>query len=103
MGYTYSPDPPTVRLRPDFSTSAIRAAGYLNFELVYSGVTKDSIRLLYREYTQSDLARPAFSQELVYERDAGTLRFRNILIRVVQASGEQIKFVVLEDGYPPQK
>jgi len=103
MGYNYSPNPPSVRLRSDFSTSSIRAAGYLNFELIYSGVTKDSIRLLYREYTQNDLVRPAFSQDLVYERDTEMIRFRNILIRVVQASGEQIRFVVLEDGYPPKK
>lgn len=103
MGYDYSPDPPSVTLRSDSSASTIRAAGYLNFELIYSGVTKDSIRLLYREYTQNDLARPAFSQDLVYERDAKTIRFRKILIRVEQATGEQIKFVVLEDGYPTKK
>ena len=72
-------------------------------ELVYSGVTRDSIRLHYREYTQQDMARPAFSQDVTYERDATTIRFRNILIKVIQASGEQIRFVVLEDGYPPHR
>jgi len=39
----------------------------------------------------------------VYERDASTIRFRNVLIRVFAATGEQIRFAVLEDGYPPQK
>ena len=103
MGYNYSTDPPGVVFQPDTSTSTVSSAGYLNFELVYSGVTKDSVRLLYREYTQQDLVRPAFSQDVVYERDASTIRFRNVLIRVLQATGEQIRFVVLEDGYPPQK
>ena len=103
MGYNYTTDPPGVTFRSDTSTSTVSSAGYLNFELVYSGVTKDSIRLLYREYTQQDLVRPAFSQDVVYERDASTIRFRNVLVRVLQATGEQIRFVVLEDGYPPQK
>ena len=103
MGYNYSTDPPGVMFQPDTSTSTVSSAGYLNFELVYSGVTKDSVRLLYREYTQQDLVRPAFSQDVVYERDASTIRFRNVLIRVLQATGEQIRFAVLEDGYPPQK
>jgi hypothetical protein len=103
MGYSYSPEPSNVRLRSDSSTSSTRTPGNLNFELIFSGVTKDSIRLLYREYTQNDLARPAFSQDIVYERDAPTIRFRNILLRVVQVTGEQLKFVVLEDGYPPMR
>jgi hypothetical protein len=103
MGYNYSTDPPGVMFQLDTSTSTVTSAGYLNFELVYSGVTKDSVRLLYREYTQQDLVRPAFSQDVVYERDASTIRFRNVLIRVLQAAGEQIRFAVLEDGYPPQK
>lgn len=103
MGYNYSTNPGGVAFRPDTSTSTVSSAGYLNFELIYSGVTKDSIRLLYREYTQSDMARPAFSQDVVYERDATSIRFRNMQIRVIQASGEQIRYAVLEDGYPPQK
>lgn len=104
MGYNYSPDPPGVQLRPDTGSSVINTtAGYINFELVYSGATKDSIRLLYREFTASDLARPAFSQDLVYERDSPTIRFRNVLIKVLQATGEQLRYVVLDDGYPPQR
>lgn len=100
MGWNYTPDPISVVLRPDTSTSTISESGYLNFELIYSGVTKDSIRLLYREYTQRDLVRPAFTQDLVYERDSSTIRFRTMLIKVLQATGEQLRFVVLEDGYP---
>lgn len=103
MGFTYATSPPNVIFKPDTSTSAISAAGYVNFELIYSGVTKDSIRLLYREYTQDNLVRPAFSQDLVYERDSSTIRFRNILVKVLQANGEQIRFAVIEDGYPNQK
>jgi hypothetical protein len=101
MGYTYSPSPPDVTLRLDTSTTTVSSAGYLNYELVYSGATKDSIRLLYREYTRDDLIRPAFTQDLVYERGAPTIRFRNTLIRVIEATGEHIRYVVAEDDYPP--
>ncbi len=100
MGYNYTPSPPDVQLRPDTSTSTLNTkAGFINFEIVYSGVTKDSIRLHYREYTPNDLARPAFSQDLTYERDSPTIRFRNVLIRVIEATGERIRYIVLEDGY----
>ena len=103
MGYSYETKPTGVTFRPSTSTSTVSSAGYINFELVYSGVTKDSIRLHYREYTQNDLARPAFSQDVVYDRDSSTIRFRNVLIRVREATGEQISYVVLEDGYPPPR
>jgi hypothetical protein len=103
MGYTYSPNPADVMLVPDTAASTVSSKGYINFELVYSGATKDSIRLLYREYTQQDLVRPAFTQDLVYERDSATIRFRNMLLKIIQATGEQIRFVVMEDGYLPSK
>lgn len=100
MGYNYTPSPQDVQLRPDTSTSTLNtAAGFINFEIVYSGVTKDSIRLHYREYTPNDLVRPAFSQDLTYERDSPTIRFRNVLFRVIEATGERIRYIVLEDGY----
>jgi hypothetical protein len=99
MGYTYTLNPSTVTFRHASTTATAIEAGFVNFEIVYSGSTKDSIRLLYREYTPKDLARPAYSQELVYERGAPTIRFRSIVMRVSQASAEDIRFAVLEDGY----
>ena len=75
------------------------AAGYVNFELVYSGVTKDGLKVLYREHSPQDFIRAAFTQELAYERDASTIRYKAMLIRVLEATSQQVRFVVLEDGY----
>lgn len=76
-------------------------AGYVNFELLYSGRTKDAINLLYREFTPDDMARPAFSQSLTYESGSTTLRFRDVVVRVIDASNEGIRYVVDADGLPP--
>lgn len=101
MGYNYTPNPSSVRLKPDSSASAnVTPVGGINFELIYSGATRDSIRLHYREYTYNDLARPAFSQDLTYERDSPTIRFRNMVIKVVSTTGGELRYVVVEDGYP---
>ena len=72
--------------------------GFVNFELVYGGATRDAIQLLYREYTQSDLARPAFSQTLVYDKSDDAIRFRNLQLHVHEASNDRIRFTVTSDG-----
>lgn len=99
MGWSYKPTPDTVRLVPAKSETRVDTAkGFVNYELVYSGTTKDSFQLLYREYTQADMARPAFSQTLVYDKDSGTIRFRKMQIDVQEASNELIRFTVIDDG-----
>jgi hypothetical protein len=107
MGYEYKINPPNTTLRTEREkdsgtktekTHAGPLSVNLNFEILYSGVTKDSLRLLYREYTAGDLARPAFTQDLVYARDATTVRFRQILIRVIDSNSERIRYIVKEDG-----
>lgn len=69
-----------------------------NFELVYSGATKDAINLLYREFTADDLARPAFTQNLTYDRTNSTIRFRDMQIRVQEADNESLRYVIEADG-----
>lgn len=98
MGYNYTPEPATTVLRTSTQQSAVRSAGYTNFELIYSGASKDSIRMLYREYTANDMARPAFTQELTYDRGEPTIRFRKVLLQVLAADNEKIEYVVKEDG-----
>lgn len=99
MGWAYRPVPETVRLVPALSSPQVDSTkGFTNFELVYSGTSRDSFQLLYREYTQSDLARPAFSQTLVYDRSSATIRFRNLQIQVHEATNEKIRFTVISDG-----
>ena len=71
---------------------------YENFEILYSGTSAGSIRLLYREYTQRDLIRPGFTQELSYPADAKQIRFKNMLIEILSISADSIDFRVIEDG-----
>ncbi|MCK7595304.1 hypothetical protein [Pseudomarimonas salicorniae] len=100
MGWSYKPEPSTVRLVPAPSSVRIDTTkGFTNFELVYGGTTRDSFQILYREYSRDDLARPAFTQNLVYEKGGEpVIRFRNLKIEVQEASNDRIRFVVIEDG-----
>lgn len=102
MGWSYTPEPSSVRLIPAPAVSRIDLTkGSQNFELIYSGTTRDSFQLLYREYTQGDLARPAFSQTLVYDTGSDIIRFRNLQIQVIEATSERIRFIVLADNPGP--
>ncbi|HEY0832506.1 MAG TPA: hypothetical protein VGE72_01245 [Azospirillum sp.] len=71
--------------------------GDKNFELIYSGVSGGNTRITYREYTADNMARPAFSQELTYDRASPTIRFRNILMKIHKATNEEISFTVVSD------
>lgn len=68
-----------------------------NFELIYSGISGGNIRILYREYTGDNIARPAFSQELTYDRSSSTIRYRNLLMKLDKATNEEINFMVVSD------
>lgn len=77
------------------------APGFINYELVYSGATKDTINLLYREYTPDNMARAAFTQNLTYDRASSSIRFRDVQIHVIEASNESLRYVVQADGLAP--
>lgn len=72
--------------------------GYLNQELIYSGKLKDEIKITYREFTEEGLAKPAFYQDLSYDVNEPIIRFKNFRIEVLNASNEEIRFKVLDDG-----
>lgn len=95
---SYRPEPATVRFVGTTVTKVDTSKGWKNFELVYSGVTKDSITVLYREYTPEDMARAAYSQNLVYPKESTTIRYRDIAIAVIEASNERLRYVVKADG-----
>jgi hypothetical protein len=90
-------DPPSVRFDIDEVKDYSGRGGDNNFELVYSGIIGDNLSILYREYTDNDMARPAFSQELTYDKKASQIRFRNMLIKVSSATSEEIRFTVLSE------
>jgi len=98
MGWTYTTVPSNARFVPDASDVVETSRGYTNFELVYGGATGDSIQVLYREYTQNDLARPAFSQQLVYSKASKRFRFKNVQVEVKEANNERMVYTVTADG-----
>jgi len=71
--------------------------GTNNFELIYGGINNITISLTYREYTPDSYAKPAFSQNLVYETGAKELRFKTFKIAVIELSNEKIVYKVIED------
>lgn len=66
------------------------------FELLYQGVSRNSLKLAYREYLK-DLARPAFYQDVVYdlEKSPTVITFRSVRIEVTSADNNQIAYRVL--------
>lgn len=79
-------------------TEGAAAPGSFAAELVYSGRTGSTIRLLYREYAD-DLARAAFNQELTYDlSESSQIRFRSIVIDVAEANSSGITYTVVDDG-----
>jgi len=100
MGWKYKPDPADVRIEERSVTSSQINLGGTNIELVYFGSTSDSINITYREFTGEDLARPAFTQNLIYAKTDPVIRFRDVVIRVEEAGNQSISYTVVSDGYP---
>lgn len=68
--------------------------GSLKFELIYSGKSKDVIKVSYREF-KDDLARPAFTQDLSYDlSESKSIAFKKMKVDVVEATNSYIKFIV---------
>jgi len=74
------------------------SSGYVNYELVYSGIDGSSIKILYREYTPNDLAKPAFFQNMTYDISSEYIRFQKIKMKINKINNEEINFTVIEDG-----
>lgn len=69
----------------------------INYEIVYTGKDKESLKLLYREFTPNDLARTAFFQTLTYDLNSKKIRFKNLNMKIDQVNNEKISFTVLSD------
>lgn len=66
-------------------------------ELIYTGRSGSTIFISYREYRR-DIARPAFYQDLRYDlEERDIIGFRDKRIRVLEATSEYIKFIVLNE------
>lgn len=70
---------------------------YFKQELVYSGKTGNTIRVLYREY-RSKYIREAFSHELTYNlEESKTIGYKNFKIDIFNASNDGISYKVVSD------
>lgn len=81
-----------------FRTGSCSSVSVDNFrrEIVYSGVSKGTVSLLYREYS-GNMARPAFSQDLTYDLSEGDeIGFRGARFKVLKATNTSIRYVVLK-------
>ena len=66
-------------------------------ELIYNGRSENTIRISYKKY-EKKLARPKFTQELTYDLGSSEIiKFKHYRIRVLNATGEYIRFLVLSD------
>lgn len=65
-------------------------------ELVYGGVSENTITILYREFLD-DMARPAFSQELKYDLSKGdVIGYRGARFQVLNVTNTTITFKTLK-------
>jgi len=96
----YSISPPVTRFTQveSYSVSPLPDGRYIHNELLYSGRTASEMRLLYREYTPSGMARPAFTQDLVFPVDAQKIRVKNYEIVILEARADGLKFKVISDA-----
>ena len=84
-GGQYKLIPSNTKFKAIESKVPFSEAGYINHEIIFTGVGTNGISLLYREYTFENMARSDFKQNLVFPVDSEELRFRNYLIELVQS------------------
>ncbi len=94
MAYRFSPSSQTARFIRTVARDVRRTATGQNFEIVFNGIDGQTMRFQYREYTASDMARPAFFQDLSYPLSSRTIRFRSISIDVAAVDAQQITYTV---------
>lgn len=66
-------------------------------EFVYNGRIGNELKFIYREY-KSNLARPAFTQELVYDLGISEeIGFRDLKLKIISASNLDIQYEVISN------
>lgn len=93
-GEQYKIKPENTVFKPVESKTPFSSAGYVNHELVFTGIGANGISLLYREYTFENMSRSDFKQELVYPADAKEIRFRTYKLKLLSVSPSEIKYIV---------
>ncbi|MDX8337359.1 hypothetical protein [Candidatus Cetobacterium colombiensis] len=72
--------------------------GEVNYDIVYNGISGDTIRLTYREFTSNDLARPAFFQDITYNKNTKIIKFKKIEIQILKLTNNELTYKVIKDG-----
>ncbi len=70
-------------------------------ELIYNGKSGDSVKFLYREFT-NEVARPAFDQVVEYDlKDGTTIGFKGARLDILAATNTNISYKVIAHFPPP--
>lgn len=65
--------------------------------LIYTGKSKNTIKILHREYYMS-MIRDGFTHELSYDLDeSNVIRYKNIRVQIIDSTNENIKYKVISD------
>lgn len=96
-GSQYTMTPENTIFQKVESSTPFSEAGYINHEIVFTGIGANGISLLYREYTFGNMARSDFKQELVYPLDSKEIRFRNYLLEIHSVDSSEIHFTIVKE------
>lgn len=96
--YTYQITPDTATMKRLEEEKVVADKGYQNYEILYNGTDKNSMLFTYREFSPDGIARTAFYQNLTYEANATSIRFKGFKINILKSNNEEVKFSVIQDG-----
>lgn len=95
-GASFEIRPAVVKFKREVNERVVSGQKYENFEIIYTGKSKNGITLLYREYSPDDLARTPYYQNLSFDLDeSGIIGFKEFRIKILHANNEGIEAIVL--------
>ncbi|MFH4792545.1 hypothetical protein WL045_08575 [Vibrio alginolyticus] len=96
-GSQYAMEPANAMFEKHDKRTPLEEYGYVNHELIFTGLSESGINVLYREYTFNNHARSAFTQELIYPKSTKTIRFRNYQLSIDSVTSESIVYTITND------
>src|SRR3954447_19700541 len=94
---SFSISPPDTTFNVSSDTMVDKGKPFTYYELLYSGIEGNSLRMVYHEYSPDNLVRPAFVQELTYPVFQSELTFRNLKLEILSSDSQQVWFMVVDD------
>jgi hypothetical protein len=77
------------------STAEIPNKEYFRQEFIYNGKSNNTVKFIYREFFEN-IARPAFTQELVYDiNEDKVIGFKGLRIEVISCSNVNIEYKIV--------